>query len=292
MSQDRELKNAIFEAAQAARAGAERGGLQEVSMSDAVRQEFGIEIPVAEVPLPSGGKVYPATSVLANLETLPIRAMTAKEEDIMMNDYFAKKGIVISELIKSVCQLRGFDPMDMVVGDRNAVMVGVRIVGYGSKYKAEMKCPSCGKLEPVEIDLNELDLVPLEIEPAQPNSNLFSFTLPVSKKNVQFRLLTGHDEREMMEEMDIKKKKGLQNTNLSTSRVLRQLVSVENITDRNALSKFVQALPIQDSKALRNYINKHQPDIKMQFFFECSGCGHVEKEAPLPMGVGFFWPDE
>ena len=84
----------------------------------------------------------------------------------------------------------------------------------------------------------------------------------------------------MLEEMEIKKKKGLQNTNLSTSRLLRQIVSVDGISDRGALSKFVQALPIQDSKALRNYINKHQPDIKMQFFFECSGCGHVEKEAP------------
>jgi len=289
---DREQKNSIFESVEAARRAAEGAGLQEVSMSEAVKHEFGIEIPVAEVPLPSNGKVYPLGSMLANRETLPIRAMTAKEEDIMMNDYFAKKGIVISELIKSVCQLRGFDPMDMVVGDRNAVMVGVRIVGYGAMYKEEIKCPSCGKQEPVQINLNELDIVPLEIEPAQPNTNLFTFTLPQTKKVVSFRLLTGHDEREMLEEMEIKKKKGLQNTNLSTSRLLRQIVSVDGISDRGALSKFVQALPIQDSKALRNYINKHQPDIKMQFFFECSGCGHVEKEAPLPMGVGFFWPDE
>ena len=99
-------------------------------------------------------------------------------------------------------------------------------------------------------------------------------------------------QREMLEEIEVRKKKGLQNNNLATSRLLRQIVSVDGVTDRNALSKFVQALPITDSKALRKFINNHQPDIKMQFFFECESCGHVEKEAPLPMGASFFWPDE
>lgn len=287
---DRDLKNSIFEASQAAKNA--QAGMQEVSMSDAVKQEFGIEIPVSEVPLPSRGVVYPASSVLHGKETLPIRAMTAKEEDIMMNDYLSRKGLTISELIKSVCQLRGFDPMDMVVGDRNAVMVGVRITGYGSHYKAEMKCPACEKQQPVDIDLNELELTPLEINPVNEGENLFSFTLPATKKVVNFRLLTGHDEREMLEEIEVRKKKGLQNNNLATSRLLRQIVSVDGVTDRNALSKFVQALPITDSKALRKFINNHQPDIKMQFFFECESCGHVEKEAPLPMGASFFWPDE
>lgn len=287
---DRELKNSIFEAARAAQSAQQ--GLQEVSAADVVKQEFGIEIPVAEVPLPSLGKVYSANSVLANKETLPIRAMTAKEEDIIMNDYFNKKGMVISELIKSVCQLRGFDPMEMTIGDRNAIMVGIRIVGHGADYRAQKSCAACNTLQDVVVDLNSLEIQSLTVDPMEPNTNLFEFQLPVTKKTVTYRLLTGKDEREMLEEMEIKKKKGLQNSDLITSNLFRQLVSVDGVTDRNMIRKFVNAMPVGDSKALRNYINKNQPDIKTTFFFECSNCGHVEKESPMPYGASFFWPDE
>lgn len=290
MSDDRELKNSIFEAARAAQAA--QGGVPEMSMAESVKQEFGIEIPVAEIPLPSLGKVYSANSVLANQKALPIRAMTAKEEDIIMNDYFNKKGMVISELIKSVCQLRGFDPMEMTIGDRNAIMVGIRIVGHGSAYQAQKSCASCNTLQDIQIDLNELEINSLETEPVQPNTNLFEFTLPVTKKAVTYKLLTGKDEREMIEEMEIKKKKGLQNSDLITSNLFRQLVSVDGITDRSMIRKFVNVMPVGDSKALRNYINKNQPDIKTTFFFECSNCGHIEKESPMPYGASFFWPDE
>lgn len=290
MSDDRELRNAVFEASKAAAAASQ--GLQEMSVAEAVRQEFGVEIPVQEVPLPSLGKVYPPGSVLAGKEGLPIRAMTAKEEDIIMNDYYNKKGMVISELIKSVCQLRGFDPVDMTIGDRNAIMVGVRVVGHGKDYHATKTCPACGTSQEVHIDLAELELQNLMIDPVEPGKNLFEFQLPVTKKNVTFRLLTGRDEREMMEEMEIKKKKGLQNNNLITSSLFRQIVSVDGVTDRNMVRKFVNAMPVGDSKALRNFINKNQPDIKTVFFFECSNCGHIEKESPMPFGASFFWPDE
>ena len=112
---------------------------------DVMRDDFGWEVPVESVPLPSRGVIYPPSSAFCGKETVDIRAMTAREEDILTSRAYLKRGTVVNELIKSCMVDKGCDPADLIAGDRNALMVSMRITGYGSEYRAEATCPSCSK---------------------------------------------------------------------------------------------------------------------------------------------------
>ena len=106
--------------------------------SNIMKDDFGMEIPVDTVPIPSNGVTYGADTGLAGVETIDIRAMTAREEDILTSRALIKKGTVINELIKSCVVDKSINVEKMLVGDRNAVMIAVRITGYGAEYKAEV----------------------------------------------------------------------------------------------------------------------------------------------------------
>jgi hypothetical protein len=90
--------------------------------------------------------------------------------------------------------------------------------------------------------------------------------------------------------MENKKKKGLANDNVVTTRLLFSIVSIDGNTDRSTISKYIQFMTARDSLALRQYIDKHEPGIDMRHPFECKSCGHSEVVA-VPMGASFFWPN-
>ena len=137
MSNETREGNEVFSAAQAQQAG--------FQTKNVMADDFGFEVPVEAVPLPSNGVVYPVDNPLHGLETLDIKAMTAREEDILTSRALIKKGTVITELIKSCLVNKSIDVEDMLVGDRNAIMTALRITGYGSQYTVEVDCPDCGE---------------------------------------------------------------------------------------------------------------------------------------------------
>ena len=190
-----------------------------VQTRDVMKDDFGFEIPVESVPLPSGGSIYPQDSALHNAKTIDIRAMTAREEDILTSRALIKKGTVISSLLQSCMVEKGIDPSKMIVGDRNAVMIALRITGYGSEYDGEVDCPSCGAKSKQSFDLSSLSIKPLQIEPSRPGENVFEFFLPVSKKTVQFKFLTGADEEEILVTQERKKKLGGNSDSFVTTRL-------------------------------------------------------------------------
>jgi hypothetical protein len=201
-----------------------------------MRDDFGFEVPVETVPLPSRGITYPDGDPLCNTETIDIRAMTAKEEDILTSKALIKKGTVISHLLKSCMVDKSIEPDSMLAGDRNAVMTALRITGYGSEYRVEVDCPSCGDRSKQSFNLSELPIKRLDLEPIAIGANLFEFQLPMCKKGVRFKFLTGADEQEIMITMERRKKSGLSGENLVTTRLNHAIVSIEGITDRNKIS--------------------------------------------------------
>lgn len=281
--QQREIKNQIF----AARTAVEQAGA--ISRVDAARRDLGIEIPSALVPLPSRGMVYPVGSPLHGKEEVEIKGMTTEEEDILMSRALIKKGTVITELIRSCLMDPNIVVNDLLSGDRNALMVAVRITGYGQEYTPQVQCPSCETRQEYSINLSDLEIKPLELEPVAQGENRFAFTLPVTKKAVEFRFLTGKEEEEILAIMENKKKKGLVNDTVVTTRLFYSILSVNGQTDRSMIRQFIQFMPAKDSHALRSYIDKHEPGIDMKHPFECKSCGHSEVVA-VPMGATFFWP--
>ena len=276
--------NAVFTAQQAQTQG--------FTTRNVLQDDFNMDIPVESVPLPSQGKIYPPDSASHNRETIEIRAMTAKEEDILTSRALIKKGTVISSLLKSCIVDKSINVDSLISGDRNALMTAIRITGYGSEYKVEVNCPECDTKQKQEFALSELPIKRLEIQPVNPGENAFEFVLPVSKKTVVFKFLTGKDEINMNLESDRRKKKKLGGDvdNIVTKRLHYAITSVDGITDKNKIATFIKNMPAKDSRDLRKYMDDNEPGIEMKAWMTCEAC-YEQSEVSLPIGASFFWPD-
>lgn len=289
MSTDnREQRNAVFTGGPQLPAGVDPR-MPTQTAAEKVKAEFGLDIPLETVPLPSSGKVYSQGSSLFGAETLEIRPMTAREEDILTSRALLKKGTVVTELIKSCLVDRTVNPTDLVSGDRNALMVAIRITGYGPEYSAEIECTECGTKTGHDFNLAELPVRRLEIEPVSQGSNLFEFVLPKSRKLVKFRFLTGRDEEELVQLGEKQKKLGMSTESNVTTNLLHAITSIDGIEDRAKIANFVRMMPARDSLALRNYIKDNEPGVLMRQETSCPSCGHSE-EVAMPLGVNFLWP--
>lgn len=288
MTEDRAKRNEVFTPPRPA--GIDPA-IQTQTAYESVRSDFGLDIPVELVPLPSNGLIYPTNSPLHGKEIVEIRAMTAREEDILTSKALLKKGTVITELIKSCLVNKEIDPAKLIAGDRNALMVSIRVTGYGHEYDAEITCSNdeCEVKSTRTFNLAELAINRLTITPIEPGQNLFEFMLPFTKKLIKFRFLTGLDEEDMSLTQERQKKMGLQSATAVTSNLLHSIVSIDNQTDRAKIAAFVRLMPARDSLALREFIKKNEPGISMRQETECPTCGHVE-EVAIPIGTNFLWP--
>ena len=282
MSNDNRENNSVFTADAAQRAG--------FQSRNVLKDDFGFEVPVESIPLPSNGLVYDADSSLHGRETVDIRAMTAKEEDILTSRALIKKGTVITELIKSCLVDKTINVDEMIAGDRNAIMTALRITGYGSEYNVEIECPACTNKSKHDFKLSELPINYLELNPVAEGANLFEFQLPVSKKNIHFKFLTGADETEITVSQERRKKQGMKSDNLITTRLQYSIVAVEGINDKNKINMFIRNMPARDSLTLRKFMDKNEPGIQMKAWMDCPHCDE-SSEVNLPLGASFFWPD-
>jgi len=286
MSDQREIKNSVFTPNTP---GGVDPRITSMSQAEAVKTEFGLDIPTELVPLPSNGKVYPPTSTLHGRETVEIRPMTAREEDILTSRALLKKGTVVTELIKSCLVDKSINTLDLLAGDRNALMVAVRITGYGAEYTAETSCGECEAKSQQMFNLAELPIKRLEIDPVADGQNLFEFVLPHTKKKVKFKFTTGRDEEEPSLTQEKQKKLGLKTDTTVTTALQQSIVSVDNVEDRAKINNFIKMMPARDSLALRNYIRQNEPGLTMKQEMTCPECGHSE-EVNMPLGVSFLWP--
>lgn len=261
-----------------------------IKTSNVMKEDFGFEIPVESVPLPSRGVIYSEEGSLFGKDTISIKPMTAREEDILTSRAYIKSGTVLTKLLSSCIVDNSINPDLLISGDRNALLVSLRITGYGSDYDVEVDCPECSTKSKQSFDLSQLAIKRLEVEPVSQGQNLFEVKLPVTKKDVRVKFLTGVDERDMMITSERRKKSGMKVESMITDRLSRSIISVDGITDRNKLSFFVKNLPARDSLSLRRFLDKHEPGIIMKSWMNCPHC-HEQSEVALPMGAAFFWPD-
>ena len=247
--------------------------------------------PTEFVELPSRGLCYPEGHPLHKEETIEIKFMTAKEEDILSSRALLKKGIAIERFLQSVIVNSRVKAKDLLVGDRNAILIAARVSGYGNIYETQINCPSCGEKTHFTFDLNNKKVNETrESDLVSPQSDgTFLITMPFSKFRICFRLLTGEDEAHLMAASSTKKKTSKIDSVL-TEQYKRMIVSIEGHTDRSIISKYAEGMPTQDSRFLRKCYKQITPDVDIAENFECPSCGH-QQELEVPFGADFFWPD-
>ena len=237
------------------------------------------KFPTETVDLPSKGFVYPKEHPLSSGK-VEIKYMTAKEEDILTNQSYIQKGTVLDKLLESVIVSKDVKIDDLIVGDKNALLIATRILGYGKDYEFMLNN------KPETVDLSTLDNKEFDTTGLTQGVNEFSFTLPHSNQEITYKILTGKDEKAVERELaGIKRIKKDASPELST-RLKHLIVSVDGKSEKKDVRDFVDNyLLARDSRALREHIKNTQPDVDLNVVLD-SG-----EEVRIPIGLSFFWPD-
>ena len=240
------------------------------------------EFPTEVIDLPSKGLVYPKDSPLSKGQ-IELKYMTAKEEDILTSQNLIKKGIVLDKLFDSLIVTKGVKQSNLVLGDKNAVMVAARVLAYGAEYNATVQGPD-GPVEHV-FDLSKVKFKELD-KKLDYSKGVFDMELPVSKLPVKFKILTGEDEQKINADLEASKKTG-QSAEITT-RIRYMLTAVDGQEDRATINKFANNILSQDSLALRRRYAEVSPDIELNQEIEIGG---EMVKVNIPMTPRFFWPD-
>ena len=236
-------------------------------------------LPTETIELPSKGWLYPEGHPLSS-GTIEIKYMTAKEEDILTNQNYIANGTVLDKLLKSLIITKvNYD--DIVIGDKNAIMIASRILGYGAEYKF-----TYNNVEEV-VDLSKIENKKLDESIYTKGENEFPFKFPTSDNEITFKFLTHGDEVKINQELEGLKKLKRDESPELTTRLKYMVTSINGNRDTKTIREFVdQAFLARDARAFREFINKIQPDVDLTFFPSSSN-----KSISLPIGINFFWPD-
>ena len=236
------------------------------------------KIPTEIVELPSKGLLYPEGNPLAEGK-VEMKYMTAKEEDILTNQAYIKQGIVLDKLLQSLIVTKiNYD--DLIVGDKNALMVAARVLGYGKDYDFVYDDES------YVVDLSTIENKVFDESLIKKGTNEFSYTLPNSGNLITFKILTAGDDKKIDAELAGLKKINKDSSPELSTRLKYIITSVNGDREAKTIREFVDNhLLARDSRLLREYIRQVQPDIDLTFT-TTSG-----EEVAIPVNLSFFWPD-
>jgi hypothetical protein len=237
------------------------------------------KLPTEIIDLPSKGLIYPEGNPLSSGK-VEMKYMTAKEEDILTNQSYIQNGTVIDRLLKSLIVSEiNFD--DLIIGDKNAIMVAARVLGYGKDYSFKYRG------ETYNIDLSTIEPKPIDPTHFTPGVNRFSFTMPTTGAVVEFKILTHSDEKKISQEVQGVKKLNPEASPESSTRLKHMIISVDgNDSPKDVRSYIDNYLLAKDARAFREYVTSFQPDVDLTFFPE-----RTESRVNIPIGLNFFWPD-
>ena len=241
------------------------------------------KFPTEMVELPSKGYFYMDGHPLSKGK-VEVKYMTAKEEDILTSQNLIQQGTVIDALLQALIVDKSIKVGDLLIGDKNAIMVAARILGYGKDYQFEYdgveQKTDLTMLEPIDIDFSKL----------VQGENKFSFDLPNSKRPVTFKLLSGNDEKQIDLEIKARQKISKQQSSELTTRLKAMILSVDGNSEKSHINNFVENEFLSvDSLAFRKNLKSITPDIDMTTTVVDSN--GKELTVTIPITVRFFWPE-
>lgn len=240
-------------------------------------------LPTEKVELPSKGLLYPKDSPLAS-GVVEMKYMTAKEEDILTNQNYLRDGTAVDRLLKSLIVNKNINFNDLLLGDKNAIMVAARVLSYGKDYQIVYDG------EEYTVDLSALDSNYLDENLIKDGKNEFAFTLPSTDNSITFKLLTHGDEKAIEREVAGLQKLDKKADPGSSTRLKHMITSVNGLTEKKDVRDFVDNyLLAKDARELRKKYVEISPDIKMMTTIDTVDGGQEDIEVPVTLK--FFWPD-
>jgi len=249
--------------------------------------------PTELVDLPSKGLFYREGHPLRNQETVEIKHMTTKEEDILTSVTLLRKGLALDRMLENILVNRKIKVDDLLSGDKSALIVAARIHGYGAEYETAVDCPHCQDNQTYSFELNSLNThfpgeeFMKEHKIERTDAGTFLIPLPTTQYTIETKLLTGHDEKKISETKEYKKKKNFPETYASD--YLRFIiVSINGIENEASINEFIDSLPAIHARHLRKLYDNLSPSLDMKHSFRCSSCDY-EGVLEVPLTANFFW---
>ena len=244
--------------------------------------ESKFKLPTETIELPTKGLLYPEGHPLAN-GTIEMKYMTAREEDILTNQNYIRQGTVIDKLLQSLI-VSDVPYDDILIGDKNAIMIAARILSYGKDYDFAFENAM------QTVDLSSFSNKEIDESIYTRGENDFELTLPHTDNVITFKLLTHGDEKKIDQEVKGLQKINKDNITEATTRLKYIITSINGSREKKDIREFVDyGLLARDARAIREEYNRVSPDIDLKFnYVDSQG---VEQEATLPIGVTFFWPE-
>ena len=250
---------------------------------------FNFSVPTEFVELPSEGKFYPEGHPLHGVKELEIRFMTAKDEDILSSPSLLRKGTAIDRFLENVLINKNVKISDMLVGDKNALVIAARITGFGAEYAAKITCNTCAHAPEYNFDLSKIKAsrADKDLELDLNENGTFNLKLPTTGVDLELRPLLSSDEQKLSAILKKQEENNRRETPLTTQ-LKSIIVSINGITNRAQIARFVENMPSRDSRYLREYYAKAIPNIDMTEDYVCPVC-LTEQEVNVPITVNFFW---
>ena len=251
--------------------------------------------PTTFVTLPSQGRHYPEDHPLYMKDSVEIKQMTAKQEDILTSKALIKKGIVIDRLIESILTDPGVNVNDLLVVDKNAIMIAARIDAYGPDYEVDVSCPSCSAASKHSFDLDECleegtekvleTTMPDNVTRTESGTYLISLSTGLE---VEVKLMTSKDEMKVVKTMNQASKANV-SVGQSTLQLRTIIVSLAGYDDRATINKSVDVMPMRLVREIRKAYKGLSPSLELKSSFSCPSCS-AESEVEVPLTAEFFWP--
>jgi hypothetical protein len=279
--------------------GNEKDLIEKLKKEHEVKQLSDYKFPTEIIDLPSKGLIYSEDNPLSSGQ-IEMKYMTAKEEDILTTQSYIKDGTVLDRLFQSLIIGNGkgdvIKYVDLVTGDKNAIMIAARILGYGKDYVVEIDDPYSDNKQKETIDLTQFENNDYDgSNQIELHKNEFEYTLPRSERKITFQAMTESKERKVKHQTEEIKKANRKLKDVTsrqlTTRLKNMILSVDGEVEQKVINNFVDnELFAVDSKSLRAHISKVVPDIDLTYEFVSEETGEG-RDMSLPMGIGFFWPE-
>jgi len=268
--------------------------IPELQSDNKQQPAFQMPAPTEFVELPSQGKFYPDGHPLQGRDSLEIRFMTAKDEDILTSQALLRKGVALDRFLQNIILDKSIKVNDLLVCDKNALVVRARVTGYGPIYQTNVSCPACGSTQEHTFDLDEAKVVTADdmiSGGAELNDDgTVNIELPRTKAAVVARILTGNDENRLVKSSNVRNKNTNKVSSLLTNQLKTIIVSVNGDTNKAFINDFVDNMPAMDSRFLRKEYAKNIPLVDLTQEFSCETCFY-EKDMEVPFTTDFFWPN-
>ena len=207
-------------------------------------------LPHDVVPLPSKGIFYKIKK-----KSIKVGYLTASDENILMGGG--------EDMTLTLLRNKIYEPdmriEDLIEGDVEAILIFLRNTSFGPEMNLNLEDPSTKKQFQTTVTLDSLPI----IEGQKPlDDGTYITTLPKSEATIKLKPMSYGDILEINRLADSYPQG--RTAPKVTWRLNKQILEVNGSTDRSEISKFIEQMPIMDSKFIRQFLNENEPRLDMR----------------------------